>query len=314
MAGTRRNPRSNVVPKEQKYTRRDFERDFPDDDTCLEWLKVRLYPDGIHCPVCDRVTKHHRVASRKSYSCQNCGHHVHPTAGTIFHKSSTPLTEWFYAIFIMSNTRCGISAKQLQRELGVTYKTAWRMFKQIRLMLADEDTKIGGPGNTVEADETYVGGKTRRKPGQKGPTRRYANKTPVFAAVERGGKVVAKALPANRKDFVVDSLRVRILPRSLVYTDESTLYTGIDRHGYEHRTILHGAAVYVDGDVHTNTIENFFSLFKGGLRGVYKHVGAKYLQSYVDEYAFRYNHRKDNEPMFKIVLSQVRRLDAASPS
>jgi len=117
----------------QRYTFTDFNRDYPDDAACLEWLREYLYPDGIHCKKCDRVTKHHRVASRQSYSCDNCGHHVHPTAGTIFHKSTTSLRTWFYAIYLMAQTRCGISAKQIERETGVTYKTAWRMFKQLSL-------------------------------------------------------------------------------------------------------------------------------------------------------------------------------------
>src|SRR6266536_3962640 len=145
-------------PKMTRYTFKDFEQQFPNDDACLDWLKDYLYPDGIFCKTCDKVTKHHRVASRRSYSCQFCGHHVHPTAGTIFHKSTTPLELWFYAIFIMSQTRCGISAKQLQRELGVTYKTAWRMFNQIRKLMGEETGHLSG---AVEADETYVGGKRR---------------------------------------------------------------------------------------------------------------------------------------------------------
>src|SRR6202142_43795 len=180
-----------TIPREQRYTRRDFHAEFPDDDACLEWLKNRLYPDGIHCEKCNRVTKHHRVASRKSYSCQHCGHHVHPTAGTIFHKSSTSLQDWFYAIFIMSQTRCGISAKQLQREIGVTYKTAWRMFNQIRKLLAEDDGPAGESGNPVELDETYIGGRSarlgqERKPGR---TTSGSNKTAVFGVMERGGRV-----------------------------------------------------------------------------------------------------------------------------
>ncbi len=132
MAHNNRKP--NMLP----YTMKDFQKQFPDDATCLEWLKNRLYPDGIFCDACQTVTKHHRVKSRPSYSCDHCGHHVHPTADTIFHKSPTPLTTWFYAVYLMASTRCGISAKQIQRETGVTYKTAWRMFKQIRSMLTDE--------------------------------------------------------------------------------------------------------------------------------------------------------------------------------
>jgi transposase len=119
-----------------KYTITDFRGDFPDDDACLEWLKNYLYPDGIFCPNDKKITPHHKLRQRKAYSCELCGHHTYPTANTIFHKSSTPLTLWFYAIYLMASTRAGISAKQLERELGVTYKTAWRMFHQIRKMTA----------------------------------------------------------------------------------------------------------------------------------------------------------------------------------
>ena len=124
-------------PRMQRFTFKDFEGMFPDDASCLEWLRNFLYPDGIFCKKCNATTKHHRVQSRPSYSCDHCGHHVHPTAGTIFHKSSTSLKTWFHAIYLMASTRCGISAKQIERETGVTYKTAWRMFKQIRILLQE---------------------------------------------------------------------------------------------------------------------------------------------------------------------------------
>jgi len=121
----------------QPHSIDDFLKDFPDDAACLEWLVNRLYPEGIFCEKCGRITKHHRIATRKCYSCDYCGTQVYPTAGTIFHKSATPLVKWFYAIYLMSATGSGVSAKQLQREVGVTYKTAWRMVQQIRKMLED---------------------------------------------------------------------------------------------------------------------------------------------------------------------------------
>src|SRR5260370_31136682 len=141
--------------KMTRYTFKDFDKQFPPDDVSLEWLNDFLYPDGIFCEPCGKITIHHRVASRKSYSCQFCGHHVHPTADTIYHKSSTSLKTWFHAIYLMASTRCGISAKQLERETGVTYKTAWRMFKQIRTMLSEDCNPLSGQ---VEADETFIGG------------------------------------------------------------------------------------------------------------------------------------------------------------
>lgn len=170
-----------------RYTIKDFDRQFLDDAACLEWLRNYLYPNGIHCETCGKVTKHHRVAKRPSYSCDSCGHHVHPTADTIYHKSSTSLRSWFYAVYLISSTRCGISAKQLERELGVTYKTAWRMFKQIRSMLGqDGDDPLSGE---VECDETFYGGRSRAS-GVRG--RPHGTKAVVAGAVERGGRVIAK--------------------------------------------------------------------------------------------------------------------------
>ncbi len=124
----------------EKYSLQNFLTDFPDDKACLERLRENRWPDGIPCKVCGKVTNHHYIQRRKSYSCQRCGHHVHPTAGTIFHKSSTPLTLWFYAIYLVTQERGRISARQLQRELGVTYKTAWRMVTLIRRCLDDNDS------------------------------------------------------------------------------------------------------------------------------------------------------------------------------
>ena len=287
----------NDKPKMQRYTLRDFEKQFPNDDVCLEWLKDSLYPDGIVCEACQRITKHHKVTNRKSYSCANCGHHIAPTAGTICHKSSTPLRLWFYAIYLMSSTRCGISAKQLERELGVTYKTAWRMFKQIRSMLDESDKKLG---NEVEVDETYVGGFHKGKTG-----RGSENKTVVVGAVERKGSVIAKVSPNVKAETLIPFIQETIEPNSMIYTDELRSYNSVKYHGYDHQRVRHAAKAYVIGNAHTNSIEGFWSLLKNGIRGVYKHVDKKHLQSYVNEYAFRYNRRNDTEPMFLSFLGQM---------
>src|SRR5437870_3414807 len=221
MALTVGNP-MNRKPKMRKYTKKDFDRQFPDDATCLEWLKSYLYPDGVFCEKCNRVTKHHRVASRPSYSCDYCGHHVHPTAGTIFHKSPTPLTLWFHAIYLMASTRCGISAKQIQRETGVTYKTAWRMFKQIRTMLTEEKSgPIGGLNRKVEMDETYYGS---RSEGRRG---RGTDKTPVVGMVQRKGQVRAFVAADVKADTLHGLIKEHVLPRTMVFTDEFRSYNGI---------------------------------------------------------------------------------------
>lgn len=150
----RKQPKSPM----ERYSLRDFERDFPTDRACLEWLREYLYPDGIYCKGCQAVTKHHRVRSRPSYSCDRCGRHEHPMAGTIFEGSRTPLRFWFRATFLMASTRCGTSAKAIERDLGVTYKTAWRMFHQIRSLLCKDVTDLSGD---VGVDETYIGGRPR---------------------------------------------------------------------------------------------------------------------------------------------------------
>jgi transposase-like protein len=295
---------NNRKPKMLPYTLKDFQRQYPDDATCLEWLRNYLYPDGIYCETCEAVTKHHRVKSRPSYSCDHCGHHVHPTAGTIFHKSPTPLTTWFYAIYLMAQTRCGISAKQIQRETGVTYKTAWRMFKQIRTMLDEDQSPLGGGGKQVEMDESGFGGTTRRLRQSK------KEKTTVFGMVERKGRVRAIVAQDRKADTLVPMVREHVLPETAVFTDDFPSYDGLGVRGYNHRRINHSAGVYVLGTTHTQTIEGFWSLVKNGIRGVYHSVGKHYLQTYLNEYSFRYNRRFDEQPMFLSFLQQVEKRDA----
>jgi transposase len=300
---------NNRKPKMLPFTLKDFQKQFPDDATCLEWLRNYLYPDGIYCQTCEAVTKHHRVKSRPSYSCDHCGHHVHPTADTIFHKSPTPLTTWFYAIYLMAQTRCGISAKQIQRETGVTYKTAWRMFKQIRTMLEDEKAApLGGSGKGVEVDETYYGGR-QRQPGRASVMDKKA-KTPVVGLVERKGRVRAFVAQDVKADTLIGLVREHVLPQNIVFTDDFAAYDGLGVRGYHHRRIRHSEKIYVSGDTHTQTIEGFWSLVKNGLRGVYHSVGRHYLQTYLNEYSFRYNRRFDEQPMFLSFLQQVEKRDA----
>lgn len=281
----------------QKYTIKDFEAEFPNDDACLEWIKNLRWPNGIECPECEKVTKHHRVTGRSCYACDYCGHQVFPTAGTIFHKSSTPLRDWFRAIYQMATTRCGISAKQIQRETGVTYKTAWRMFKQIRTLL-NEDT--GFMSGVIEVDETYIGGKRKGKRG-----RGASGKTIVAGVVQRKAKVSASVVPNVKSMTLLPMIQGKALPNSTIYTDEMPSYNRLDHMGYNHETIHHANKVYVNGDIHTNTIDGFWSLVKRGIVGVYHSVSPDYLQSYVNEYSFRYNHRKDETPMFQTFLNRI---------
>jgi transposase len=292
------------IPKHLRYTIQTFNAQFPDNDACLDWLKAERWPEGvIPCAKCKVDRKHHRVTGRPAYACDYCGSMISPMAGTIFEKSSTALRTWFYAMYLMSATRCGISAKQIQRETGVTYKTAWRMFKQIRTLMSEE---ISLEGEAVEMDETYVGAK-RRKGSKRGrPAANDGKKTCVVGAVERGGKVIAIASSDASKKTLHGIAKEYILPDSIVYTDEWNGYNGLDKvNGYEHRRINHSAGVYVIGTTHTNTIEGFWSLVKRGIGGVYHSVSKKYLQTYLDEYSFRYNRRNNGQPMFTSLLEQI---------
>jgi transposase-like protein len=306
MAARDRNSSKRSASSEADYTRVDLEREFPDDATCLDWLwRQHFSDDGEHadCPKCGQRRKFHRVKTRASYSCDTCGHHLHPTANTIFHKSSTGLHLWFRAVFLMGSTRCGISAKEIERELGVTYKTAWRMAHLIRTkLMGQDDEPLSG---AVEADEMYVGG--RRRGSKKGRPSKGSHKVPVLGMVERGGRVAAMTVENASALSLIPRMEKRILPSSTVYTDEWTAYQHLQRSGYNHRRIHHASGVYVMGDIHTNTIEGFWSLVKRGIGGVYHSVSAKHLQGYLDEYVWRYNHRDDDMPMFRTLLDLASR-------
>jgi transposase len=199
---------------------------------------------------------------------------------------------------LMTSTRCGISAKQLERELGVTYKTAWRMAKLIRqeLMVQDDEPFVG----EVEMDETYIGGK--RRGDKRGRPSEDSHKVPVFGMVQRSGRVAAVAVRNVKAKTFMPHVLKRVLPSSVIYTDELRSYDGLKRRGYQHNRIHHAEQVYASGTVHTNTIEGFWSLTKRGINGVYHAVSAKHLQGYLNEYAFRYNNREKNQEPFKKLL------------
>jgi transposase-like protein len=296
------------IPKELRYTVADFNREFPSDDSCLEHIKEQRWPDGItQCEKCGVERKHHRVTGRTAYACQVCGNHIYPLAGTVFEKTTTSLRLWFYAMYLMGSTRCGISAKQIQRETGVTYKTAWRMFRQIRSLLSEDGLQL--EGSTVEMDEMYHGGKRRHQGGQGRPS--YgSHKVAVVGMVERRtdgkiGRVVARVAPDATKKTLHGLAKEYILPSSTVFTDDFVSYDGLQNLGYVHRRIRHSAKIYVSGDIHTQAIEGFWSLVKRGIGGVYHNVSAKFLQTYLDEYAFRYNLRDRGNLLFRAILERV---------
>lgn len=293
---------------DSRMTYAEFMRRFPTNTACLDYLKERHYPNGTPCPKCGKPSRFHRISGRSAYSCQFCGHHVYPTAGTIFHKSTTSLQLWFWAIYLVSSSKCGISAKMLGREVGVTYKTAHRMLKQIRTLLNEDDQEpLSGD---VEMDETFVGGKTRAS-----ETRHLSRsqavalgmrkKTVVFAAIERGGRVRASVVPDRGKETLTAKAKEFVLPESMIFTDEFPLYAHFGQIFKSHKRIMHKQRIYVDGDITTNTAESFFALFKNSVRGAHHCVSTTYLQNYLDEYTFRWNRRKEDWTIFGAILERA---------
>jgi transposase-like protein len=313
----RNNPtRASAGATDSRYSLMEFMRECPDDAACLDMLwRERYALDGHHaeCPKCDQERKFHRIKARPAYSCDSCGHSLYPLAGTIFHKSSTSLHLWFYAIYIMASTRCGVSAKHLERELGVTYKTAWRMFNLIRNKLMTEDKRpLTG---YVEVDETSVDGRPRPRQKysmatdpealSKAYKLRERSRATVIAAVERGGRIKATVVPSRRGPHIHDQVVEWVKPESIIYTDEWPAYNRLGTHFAGHSRVRHAAGEYVIGDAHTNTIEGFFGNLKTGIRGNYKKVSHKWLQGYLNEFCWRYNHRHDPRSMFHLLVSRA---------
>jgi transposase len=284
----------------KKYSTKDFEREYPNDDACLDWLFKARWPKGVKCIKCNKVTKHYRIKDRACYACEFCGNHVYPMAGTIFQDTRFDhLRLWFKAIIIMSATRCGISSRNLSRDLGVTIKTGYRMWKQVRSILSDgHDIKFMGK---VEIDETYIGGKHRGKHG-----RGSENKSVVLGIIERNGRARAIIVPDVKAKTLIPHIEAHVIKCADVYTDDYPTYQCLSRLGFKHQVVAHSKKIYVTGkDIHTNSVEGFWSQLKRSIDGTYHHVTPEHLQEYTDEYSFRYNHRNDEQPMFITMLNQV---------
>lgn len=284
-----------------KITLRDFFRHFPDDEKCLTHLFNVRFGEQHPCPKCDKVGGWHRIKAERAYSCQWCGHHLHPTVGTPFEQTRTPLQLWFFAIFMFTTTRNGVPAKELQRQLGVTYKTAWRMADLIRKHMADVDgdARIGGLGKVVEIDETYVGGNKR-----KGWNRSHSTKTVVMGMLERDGEVLTTIVPDNRKATLLPKITEYVEPGSIIHTDELQSYKRLNTLGFEHHTVSHGRGDYVGPTGgHVQGIENFWGQLKRSINGTYIHVSAKHLWKYAKEAEYRFNRRSHPDLMFPELVS-----------
>lgn len=278
---------------------------FHDEAKAREWLEARLWKDGPVCPHCGTVDeatlmkgKSHRPGL---YQCNACREPFTVTVGTLYERSKIPLHKWLAATHLLMASKKGMSALQVGRLLGLSKKTAWFLCHRIResVKLAGPST-LGGEGKTVEADETYFGKVEKPEPGKSRKGRAYtkggksgpSNKRAVVALVERGGSVRSFHVPLATKENVTAIVRGNIAKETKLYTDESKLYFGSDLHFAEHSSVKHSAKEYVRGDVHTNTIEGYFSIFKRGMKGIYQHCDEKHLHRYLAEFDFRYNHRE----------------------
>lgn len=274
----------HTIRAKMRYTKKQFEAEYPDDDTCLESVFQERFGDLKYCPKCAAETKFYRVKKRQCYACMHCSYQLFPLSDTIFRKTTTPLKDWFYAIYLFSVAKNGVSAKELERHLGVTYKTAWRMCREIRKLMDEEMGMLGGDGTPVEIDETYIGGKHPKKLG-------YSKKQTVFGMVERNGMARAKQVKSSGVRVLLPEITGSIAPNAHIHSDEWRAYKKLPEYGYSHTTVNHSKLEYVRGIAYTNTIEGFWSQLKRSIDGTYHAVSPKYLQLYLNEFTFRYNFR-----------------------
>lgn len=285
--------------KAERYSLKQFNQQFPDDAACLDYIFDQRHPDGGKCVKCDKVDTFYRVEARRCYSCANCGHQISPCEGTIFHKSSTPLKTWFFVMFLMTASKNGISAKEIERQTGVTYKCAHRMGHQIRKLMGQGGDPLSG---VVEADETYIGGKAAnmhasvRAKKIRGTGAKSGNKVPVMGVVERGGEVRAHVVPEVTRTVAMAHTTDMVEAGAIICTDEHSAYDLLGGAGYDHHAIAHGKGEYVRASVHTNSIEGFWGQLKRSINGTFHQVSPQHLQAYVDEFAFRYNRRASISP------------------
>lgn len=285
------------MARKDKYSIRDLKKDFPNDEKCLEFLFDTLHSRECSCG--GTYTRLKGKDKRKKYQCSKCRFQISPTAGTIFEKSSTPLTLWFHAIFIFSNAKSGISAKELERQLGVTYKTAWRILKLIRQSLSQGNYRLRGD---VEIDESQIGGRGDGGSNNEDLGDVYKKKAKVIGAIERNGDARVKHVPNLTSDTItgfidenVDTENTRLL------TDKSNRYGS----GYNRQTVNHSRKEYVRGDVHVNHVENFWSHVKRSIKGTHKMLSKKYLQQYLDAFVFHYNNRHNDRLRFEVLMSLI---------
>ena len=272
---------------------------FHDEEAARLHLEATRWPNGAECPHCGGVERNSRLTAKVEgkgarpglWFCGDCRSQFSVTVGTVFEDSKVPLHKWVYATHLMCASKKGISSKQLERVLGVTYKTAWFMSHRIRKAMETTPAgQLGGSGKFVEADETFIGRKPNRKMSR--PKGGVSHKNAVFSLVERNGKVRSFHVPNVTAKTLKPILQAQMSGRSHLMTDDAGQYHAMGNVSETHQVINHSAKEYVRGYIHTNTVEGFFSILKRGLNGVYQHVSEQHLQRYVTEFDFRYNNRE----------------------
>ena len=269
---------------------------FGNDKKCREYLEALRWGDGIKCPRCgsDKIS---HIEKRDQYDCDQCRYQFSITAGTIFHDSHLPIWKWFLAIYLMTESKKGMSANQLKRSLGVSYKTAWYLCHRVRKAMEEaiDRPKLKG---IVEVDETFVGGRydKRRK---RGPW----EKQPVMGLLQRNGKFEARTIPTTGKRVLVGIINDRIDKNATIMTDEYKAYKSLDKI-FKHESVNHHKEEWARGNVHTNSIENAWSLFKRSIVGSYHQISTKHMDAYLDEFEWRFNNR-DNKYLFRDTLIKL---------
>lgn len=282
-------------------TLRQFQGRFPTEESCLDHLMRIRFGERHDCEKCGKSAKFYRVAKRRSYACEWCGHQVYPTAGTPFDRTRTSLRDWFFVMFQFCTSRSGVAAKEVERQIGVTYKTAWRMCHEIRKYMAivDGNDPLGGSGEVVEIDETLIGGSVSGKgSGYKG------NKAVVVGMLERGGDVVTKVVSSRHREPMERLVLENILPGATVATDEFGSYRRLDTLGFDHVTVQHKKGQYTTpngGGV--NSIEGFWAQLKRSINGTHIHVSRQHLSKYLGEFEFRHNRRHRPSTMLDELLT-----------
>lgn len=275
-------------------TIQQFFKQFPSDEACLNHIMETRFGMESDCPKCKKTTRFSRVASQRAFACQWCGWHTYPCVGTPFEDSRTSLQLWFYAIYLFTQTRSGVSAKELQRQLGVTYKCAWRMGHKIRAHMGFVDGNEPLSGD-VEIDKTFIGGHKEGGQGGKG-------KTILFGMLDRDGDVMTRVVPDRTSKTLYPIIVENIEAGSTLHTDEHRGYRSLKTLGYKHESVNHSKKEYVKGNCHTNSIESFWSRLKLSICCTHIHVSGKHLEKYAAEFEYRFNSRENPSGMLSELL------------